>query len=141
MNFENAILNPPEDHARRMGLIALWRAVASDPSALTPELSSFVSERKSYDIEEAAVLGLILFEAGRAYGAEPSLGVLARILPMIDGGLDAELRAAARSVFADRSARETFDALYEAIADDSLSGLDEHYALWATRTVDQDKLS
>jgi len=141
MDLENLILEPHEGHDRRMGLRTLWQSLRSDASALTPALERFVSEHKSYDIEEAAVLGLILERRARLAGQEPSLGVFARILPMLDGGLDQELRQGAVDAFAGRSPRTTFDALYDAIAEDSLSTIDEHYALWATRTVDQDRLS
>ncbi|MFO0745487.1 MAG: hypothetical protein U1F43_07425 [Myxococcota bacterium] len=141
MDFTTALVNPQEGYDRRRGLMALWRALAAEPTlALAPELEAFVSEHRSYDIEEAAVLGLILDVRARGRGEPVGLGVWARMLPMLLGGLDADLRRGVVEAMAGRSPRGVFDQLYEAIGDDSLGPIDEHYALWATRNVDQDRL-
>ncbi|MCA9514767.1 MAG: hypothetical protein KC635_07495 [Myxococcales bacterium] len=141
MDDNEAILHPREGHDRRQGLRALWRALEAEPERpVDDDVLAFVAGHESYDIEESAVLGLILAARARGRGEAPGLGVLARMLPMLHGGLDADLRAGARAAFGDRPPVEVFDALYEAAAEDELDPVDEHYALWATRTADRDQL-
>lgn len=142
MDISQAILQPREGHERRQGLEALSAALrAGSPDLrLDPSLETFISTHESHDIEEAALLGLILHARAKASNAPPSLAVFARMLPMLHGGLDAGLRAAVREAFADRPPGEVFDALFDAIADDSLGPTDEHYALWATRMAERDSL-